>query len=186
MPQYNCEICLRQLSFFSCQNLWIPARNEKPAFVYCSLKSRSHCWGKPPVTCVRMGRLATVAMVEMVSWWMGRWRVQRGIAVDTSHSVTSRWVFDVTAVEWWRCVCLNAVGTALRRSWIPSDLFLLSVMTLSKWFPLSRCQAAATMEIDWCVCASVSLLLESLLIVLSSSQGPYTTCFILTRTTLYV
>lgn len=52
-------------------------------------------------------------------------------------------------LSWWCLDSVEGLDSLPRRA---SDLFLLSIMTLSKWFPLSCCQAAAlTMEIDWCV-----------------------------------
>lgn len=89
------------------------------------------------------------------------------------------WRLLVSAsLSWWCCdSAAEELDSPPRRA---SDLFLLSVMTLSKWFPFSWCQAAALLP-QWRligVCACVQVCVLALLVRLLIS----TNCsFILSR-----
>ena len=77
----------------------------------------------------------------------------------------------LASFPWW--CCDSAVQDLDSLPHRAADLFLLSIMTLSKWFPLSRCQAAALLP-QWRligVCARVQVCVLALLYFLVISTN---------------
>lgn len=134
------------------------------------------------------GKLDRRTRISRVCNFESRWMMGK-LADIKWFNHSKRWCItesnDMMAVKWYWYLYLDGVVIASRRSWILClakrlTSFSFSIMTLSKWFPLSCCQAAALLPqwrlIGVCACVRVCVLALLYFLLISTNCS-----FILSR-----